>query len=89
MSLSPRGPRGKLRPEWEFGPVLRKHSLAAGPEPVCAGCPLCCLRSGPPPAACSQHRSPKTPGRAPAGALGGKGSLVVAGLDQAPREPGR
>lgn len=40
MLLSPLGPRGKLRPEWEFGIELREHRLAAGPGPVCGLWPL-------------------------------------------------
>lgn len=49
MLLSPLGPRGKLRPEWEFGTALREHSLAAGPEPVYACRLFCCPPSCPPP----------------------------------------
>lgn len=49
MLLSPLGPRGKLRPEREFGTALREHSLAAGPEPVCACRLFCCPHSCPPP----------------------------------------
>lgn len=40
MLLSPLGPRGKLRPEWEFGTELREHSLAAGPGPVYGSSPI-------------------------------------------------
>lgn len=50
MLLSPLGPRGKLRPEWEFDTELRAHSLAAGPGPVCGLWPLlaAALLSSPP-----------------------------------------
>ena len=67
MLLSPLGPRGKLRPEWEFGTELREHSLAAGPGPICGLWPILepSLLSPSPAPLCSQRSwlSPKTPGQ--------------------------
>ena len=40
MLLSPLGPRGKLRPEGEFGTELREHSPAAGPGPIYGSSPI-------------------------------------------------
>lgn len=40
MLLSPLGPGGKLRPEWEFGIKLGEHSSAAGPGPIYGSSPI-------------------------------------------------
>lgn len=68
MLLSPLGPRGKLRPEWEFGSALREHSLAAGPGPVYACHSFCCPYSCSPQLQSAHNadgRLQKTPGRTP------------------------
>lgn len=64
MLLSPLGPRGKLRPEWEFDTELRAHSLAAGPGPVCGLWPLlaAALLSSPPPPPTPQLQSAHSAG---------------------------
>lgn len=102
MLLSPLGPRGKLRPEWEFGTELREHSRAAGAGPVYGLSPILVpsLLSSSPAPVCPQRwwLSAKTPGQTLSESglkalrgqgkqsIEGRGCSLAAGPGQAPRE---